>query len=260
MSLAFRHAFVLLSPGPGVPKASRTEGTIAAGFVVYSDREITAAELKAMNDLAASYQHALEYTYEVHEVHLDVDGPWLPNLAKAMEETMKEALGIVPGVVPDYNDARVNELERSIRNQGRKIDALQAGIDALVAALGTRPQPTAPTAPTQRTHVPEPEPTAITPNMQAAMGKGFPLVGTPMPLGGADPTMPTNPNARGSGRTPEMASGVMGTIGPSPTSRVLSYSGRVDAKGEPVFDQQELPRVGNTLRAGTSVSDIEVPK
>lgn len=273
----FRHSFLLHPPGPDGTQESRDENSPSSGAYFYSDAPILAEDLKQFDAICRSYQHSFEYTRELCEVlqhRRDEPGQpsWHSPIFASLIATMKEALGVdVEGAVVDYDDARMNELERSVRNQARSLSSITDTLARLVTLVERQPQqqssyglasdqaldPTLRATPQQL--VPE-EPIALTPQQQMSAAKGFPLVGTPVQMGGKDPTLPTNPNARGQGRTPEMASGVMGTMGPSATSRVLSYSGRVDDKGEPVFDNHELPRVGTTLRAGTNMSDIEVPK
>lgn len=267
----FRHTFLLHPPGPDGTQESRDENSPSLGTYFFTDAPILAVDLAHFEGIAKSYQHRFEYERELIEViqHKRDEGDgtpaWHSPIFSSLIASMKQHIGAdVEGAVPDYDDARMNELERSVRNQGRKVDALQSSIDAIAAMLRGA-QPVARLAPVAyigadtQPQQPE-EPIVLTQQQQMSAAKGFPLVGTPVQTHGKDPTLPMNPNARGSGRTPEMASGVMGTMGPSPTSKVMSYSGRTNDKGEPIFDSHELPRVGTTLRAGTNMSDIEVPK
>lgn len=53
-------------------------------------------------------------------------------LWRDLESKVRAALGLIEGAVPNPDDERVNNLERDVRNQGRRIEALTASIDELV--------------------------------------------------------------------------------------------------------------------------------
>jgi hypothetical protein len=226
-------------------------------------------EADRLQALAQSYGGSVEI--ETSEVDLiDVEAPMMV-IGHDIESRMRTALGIIEGAVPDVTDARLNEIERAVRNSQRaQLQTLAAleNIMARLATLGGEPAPAradvSPRMERQKlgavvVHDPEvlPEPPQLTPNQQAAMAKKFPLIGTPTDLTG-DPTLPMNPNARAAGKTPEMASGMMSLAGRPPTSTVFGYSGKVDDDGKPIFDKHELPRVGDSLKSLEDQSDIKV--
>ena len=225
---------------------------------------------------------------EIRGITLSIDEDAPQSIGRAHEGVITQLAQIVSeyrpelliGAVPDPDDERINNLERSVGMQGRALERLGGTMEKILGLLEERQQPSTqfaaplvgvvpPTSPMPAQYAqPQPiaagvqqydAPSPVVAQQQAlAMQKGFPLVGTPSQVAG-DPTLPTNPNARGSGRTPEMLSGQMAMTGRDPRSQILTYSGKVDEKGEAVFDTVPLGRVGESLRTGTQKSDIEVP-
>jgi hypothetical protein len=96
--------------------------------------------------LAARYGAQLEV--ETTEVDLiDVEAPVMV-IGRDVEKTLREVLGIneaerVKGAEPDYNDARVNELERAVRNQNRTQAQMLSALDNIVNALARLGAPVA---------------------------------------------------------------------------------------------------------------------
>jgi hypothetical protein len=235
--------------------------------------------------LAESYNFALGLQRD--QVQL-VEGDPHAELHVAIEAECKAQLGLRDddGAQVDHDDARLNDLERSVRNLGRaqnQLGEMMTGMSSTLAMIAAKvlgsqdrvvasaPEPAqyvpagmpvqrfvSPEASTPLRGVVVPTPVPITPSLTpaqaGAQGMGLPLIGTPPPFSG-DMSVPLNPRARGASRTPEMSSGMLQTHGPGATSQIISYSGKVNQQGEPIMDVHSLPTVGDSLRG--PVSDIK---
>lgn len=241
-------------------------------LMMLSAVELTQADVQQLAVQLERYGFALvthetiERTLESHPVNA---------LAVELEALCRHRLGLVSEEQANGDDGRLNELERSVRNLNRSQTTIMSALDGIRALL-TGAQPSAAAVElierplTVREEVTRlvprrqlddapitahaAEPPQLTEQQARYQGRGFPIAGTPNSYAG-DPTQPMNRNARGTGRTPEMASGMMTLSGPSASAKIITVTG-VDRDGKPQIGEVSLPIVGDTLRAGTSKSDI----
>jgi hypothetical protein len=198
-----------------------------------------------------------------------------------MSRVMDEIAGMV-GAVGRVDDARLNALERQARNTERMMTRMLGALERITERIDgpkyaerapgpdysirapAPPAPLPPVPPLSPQTYPQPVDSApltamnpqLEPKQQAAASLGLPLIGTHPGFTG-DLSSPVNPNARGGGRTGEMATGQIAVSGKAPTSQIFSISG-VDDRGEGVAVVHEIPKVGNTLTPPASASDIPI--
>lgn len=258
----YKYAIALTSSADSIGDAASTR------IEIHSTMEILASALQELKSKAASYNVEAEIMVERIEPQ---PSPY-QYLALTIDEECRKLVGIIDGAVPDYDDARMNDLERNLRNQMRQLNQLGQAITQLtqmVATMTSGPAAAAPMvnvpAPFEYTPAGMPPPAPVpqviasdeqlTPKQIEARNVGRTLIGTPPPFTG-DMSAPIQPRTKGITQTAEQASDQLVVHGPKPTSSVMKFAG-VDKNGQGIFVAEKLPVVGDTLRSLSSQSDIK---